>query len=94
MNKCFFIGELEKKDELKFIYKEDKTHKSIIICNLKLLDGNIITVLGYDEIADYIYKKEPNLVLIYGTILENMQVEIIQIDTFYPSSNLDTLENI
>ena len=47
-----------------------------------MLDGNLVKILAYDGIADYIYKKEPDLVVIYGTIVENMQVEILEINTF------------
>ena len=75
MNRCFFIGKVY--SNIKFDFILNGKSISIVICDIKLLDGNIIKVKGYDEIADYCYSK-----LKYGDVVNiegiiNNRMEII-----------------
>ena len=63
MNRCFFIGKVYSNIKFDFILKGKNI--SIVRFYIKLLDGNIIKVKGYDKIADYCYSK-----LKYGDIVK------------------------
>ena len=63
MNRCFFIGLVYSNIKFDFILKGKNI--SIVRFYIKLLDGNIIKVKGYDKIADYCYSK-----LKYGDIVK------------------------
>lgn len=56
MNECFFIGNVIEVGKFKFIINPEIQYKSEIITKIKLLDGNIIKVVAYDEVADYILR--------------------------------------
>lgn len=70
MNKCFLIGDLIKIEKFKFIINEKIKYKSQISMKLKTLDKNIIELIAYDEVADYILRNkfEKNLIFISGEI--------------------------
>ena len=53
MNICFFIGEII--SEIKFDFILNSKDISIAIFNIELLNGSVIKVKGYNEIADYCY---------------------------------------
>lgn len=82
MNKCFFIGKIIEKNEFKFILNKKMKHKSQIKCKMELSNNSVIDVIAYDRTADYILRKDINLVLIHGVLeqLENgIQVEITEL---------------
>lgn len=82
MNKCFFIGKIIEKNEFKFILNKKMKHKSQIKCKVELSNNSVIDVIAYDRTADYILRKDINLVLIHGVLeqLENgIQVEITEL---------------
>ncbi len=78
MNECFFIGEIIETNGFKFIL--NKSHKSKIEMKLKLIDKNILSVIAYDEKADYIFRNNfsGDKVCIQGRLKEeNKQLIII-----------------
>lgn len=56
MNVCFFIGEVLEIGKFKFIVNPKIHFKSEITMKIKLIDGNIISVIAYNEVADYILR--------------------------------------
>lgn len=54
MNKCFFIGKIISNIDFKFIVNSKK-YFSITTFKVKLENQSIITVKGYNEIADFCY---------------------------------------
>ena len=56
MNICFFIGKIISEIEYKFIV-DNKKYYSISIFQIELNNKSIITVKGYNEIADFCYRK-------------------------------------
>lgn len=58
MNIGFFIGDVINESNFKFIINQKEKHKSKLELEIKLLDGNIITAIGYDEKADYLLRKD------------------------------------
>ncbi len=83
MNEVFIIGKVIEKGDFKFILKKGK-HKSKIELTIKLLDGNIVTAIAYDKLADFVYRKNFELVNIYGELKgknsENFKVKIVRIE--------------
>lgn len=85
MNICFLLGNVISEPSFDFLY--DCKNISISSFSLKTRKGNIVKVLGYDEIADFLYS---NLninddVFIEGclTSLENdIFVNILNINKF------------
>ena len=71
MNECFFIGKIIKIGKFKFICSSKTKHMSEIKIKLKLLDGTIINVIGYDAVADYILRNvhNENIVFINGRVI-------------------------
>lgn len=53
MNICFFIGKIISKVNFDFILNSKDI--SVCIFTIQLLNGSIIKVRGYNEIADYCY---------------------------------------
>ena len=77
MNRCFVMGKIISEPEFKFFYMNKKT--SISYFWIKLVDKTIIKVFGYDEQADYIYRKlkQGQNVIVEGKIrIENKNIEI------------------
>lgn len=80
MNKCFFIGKLIEKENLKFILNKKKKHKSQIIGKMQLLDETIINIIGYDEMADYMYRNELEYIYISGSLIEINNLFFVEIE--------------
>ena len=76
MNICFLTGKIINEIEFKFIIQGKNT--SIVTFQIELENKNIITVKGYDEIADYCYQKVKNndIIMIQGR-LEKEKIEIL-----------------
>ncbi|MBO5479464.1 MAG: hypothetical protein J6A04_07295 [Clostridia bacterium] len=68
MNEVFIIGEVVSKIEFNFIYKGK--HISKASCYIKLKNKSKIEIIGYDEIADLMYRylEQDNTVFVYGKI--------------------------
>ncbi len=80
MNKCFFIGKMIEKENLKFILNKKKKHKSQITGKMQLLDETIVNFVGYDEMADYIYRNEFEYIYISGSLIELNNLFYIEIE--------------
>ena len=76
MNICFFIGKICSQIDLKFILKSKDI--SIAIFDIELLNGSIVKVKAYNEIADYCYSNlnKGNIVYIKGRINSKIEVTI------------------
>ena len=55
MNICIVYGKIVSKIEFEFIINVKKYY-SIVIFQIELNNKSIVTVKGYNEIADYCYK--------------------------------------
>lgn len=66
MNEVFLIGKVISNVNFNFII--NSKHISIVRFNIKSLNGQIINVIAYDNLADFVYSKVNlnNLVFIYG----------------------------
>lgn len=80
MNLGYFIGEVIYVGKFKFVYGEDLTHKSVICLKIKLLDGEIINLRGYDEIADKILRNDFKFVYICGRLRTDGYIQIKEIE--------------
>lgn len=71
--------------EYKFII--NKKEKAIAKFKAQLLNKAETTLYAYDNLADYLYQKEPEKMAIRGELRESMQVEILEIhvlgDSFF-----------
>ena len=74
MNRCFFIGKVCTNIKFDFILKDKNI--SIVRFYIKLLDGSIIKVKDYYEIADYCYSrlKYGDIVVIEGKLESNINI--------------------
>ena len=81
MNKCFFIGKIISNIDFKFIVNSKK-YFSITTFKIKLENQSIITVKGYNEIADFCYKtlQKENRIVIEGSINSKLEVIIEKIN--------------
>lgn len=79
MNEVFVIGEIVSKVDFKFIYKGKNTSKAK--CNVQLNNGCIIEIIGYDEIADFMYKhiKEKQLIFAYGKLNNSGRISVYKL---------------
>lgn len=79
MNACFLIVKIIEKIEYKFIIQSK--NKAIVKFKAKLLNGNIVKIKAYDEIADKIYRKHniDDYILING-YLDGNCIQIIAFD--------------
>ena len=67
MNICFFIGKIISDIDFKFIVNNRK-YNSIVIFQIELNNKSIITLKGYNEIADFCYRNlEKNNIIIAVT---------------------------
>lgn len=77
MNICFFIGRVCSNINFKFILNSKDI--SIAIFNIQLLNGSIIKVKGYNEIADYCYTNlEENMIVSIEGYIDNKSEIIIE----------------
>ena len=85
INLCFLYGKVINEIDLKFIYNDrnkslDKKHISIVEMELKLLDGQVIKLHAYNEVADDAFKNinKDDFITIQGKIRNNyVEVEKI-----------------
>ena len=77
MNECFFIGKIISNIDFKFIVNSKK-YFSITTFKIKLENQSIITVKGYNEIADFCYKNliKNNYIALYGEIDGKMEIAL------------------
>lgn len=75
MNKCFFIGKIINDIDFKFIVNSKKYY-SISIFQIELNNKSIMTVKGYNEIADFCYKSliKNNYIALYGELDGKMEI--------------------
>ncbi len=85
INFCFLSGKVINEINLKFVYNDknkslDKKHISIVEIDLKLLDGQVIKLHAYNELADDVFKNicKNDFITIQGKMRSNY-VEIEQI---------------
>ena len=85
INLCFLYGKVINEIDLKFIYNDrnkslDKKHISIVKIELRLLDGQVIHLHAYNEVADDVFKniRKDDFITIQGKIRSNyVEVESI-----------------
>ena len=72
MNEVFLIGKIISDIDFNFIIN-DKKRKSIAKFNMQTLDTQIIDVVAYNELADYIYRNynAKKIIFVYGILIEN-----------------------
>lgn len=75
MNICFLIGKIISNIDFKFIVNSKKYY-SISIFQIELNNKSIITVKGYNEIADLCYKNliKNNYIALYGKLDSKMEI--------------------
>lgn len=78
MNICFFIGKIISDIDFKFIVNNRK-YNSIVIFQIELNNKSIITLKGYNEIADFCYRNlERNNIIIAVTFLNSKLEGIVE----------------
>ena len=80
MNTCFLVGKIKSDIDFKFIVN-NKKYYSISIFQIELNNKSIITVKGYNEIADFCYRRllENDYINLYGEINSKGEIEILEI---------------
>ena len=82
MNICFIIGKIISDVEFDFIIDNNKGFKndkiSVVRFKLKLLDENVLNIIGYNNVADFCCQKLKigENVLIQGFINNSGKIEI------------------
>ena len=86
MNLCILLGEIVSKIEFKFIIKS--RNKSIAYFDLQLLNGSIVKIKSYNEMADFVYRKLKvgQIVIVEGKLREDVTVECEKILKFLKGS--------
>ena len=85
MNSCFLIGKISSKIKFNFVIGSKSSFKkekiSIVEFEIKLLDGSLIKIIGYNEIADLCYRQleKGDMICVYGKINTNMEIVIKEI---------------
>ena len=79
MNLCFLMGKII--SEIQFEFVLNSKNISIVKFKIELENKSIVTIKGYNEIADFCYSKlKTNYnIFIYGKIDTNMEIEIDRI---------------
>ncbi len=78
MNICFFIGKIISDIDFKFIVNNRK-YNSIVIFQIELNNKSVITLKGYNEIADFCYRNlEKNNIIIAVTFLNSKLEGIVE----------------
>ena len=78
MNICFFIGKIISDIDFKFIVNNRK-YNSIVIFQIESNNKSIITLKGYNEIADFCYRNlEKNNIIIAVTFLNSKLEGIVE----------------
>lgn len=80
MNICFLIGKIISDIDFKFIVNSKKYY-SISIFQIELNNKSVITVKGYNEIADFCYRRllKNDNINIYGELNSKGEIEILEI---------------
>ena len=75
MNECFVTGKIISNIDFKFIVNSKKYY-SISIFQIELNNKSVITVKGYNEIADFCYKSliKNNYIALYGKLDSKMEI--------------------
>ena len=82
MNICFLIGKIVSKIEFDFVIGDNKSFKnrkiSVVRFKLKLLDENVLNIIGYNNVADFCCQKLKigETVLIQGFINNSGKIAI------------------
>ena len=76
MNLCFIKGKILEKINFQFLYQ--KKNISIARTKLELQNGSIITIKGYDEMADWMIQKikKEDKVIMQGELDTRMEVVV------------------
>lgn len=77
MNICFLYGKIISDIDFKFIMN-NKNKTSISVYKIQLNNKSIVTVKGYNEIADYCYRNlkiGDNIFYIQGRLNNMMEIE-------------------
>ena len=76
MNLCFLYGKIISDIDFKFIMN-NKNKTSISVYKIQLNNKSIVTVKGYNEIADYCYRnlKIGDNIYIQGRLNNMMEIE-------------------
>lgn len=82
MNLCFLIGKIV--SEIKFDFILNSKDISIARFSIELENKSIVIVKGYNEIADYCYKKllKGSIVEIQGSLNSDKEIIVIDINEF------------
>ena len=82
MNICFLYGKIISDIDFKFIMN-NKNKISISVYKIQLNNKSIVTVKGYNEIADWCYRNLmlENYCIIEGYIDSKIEVEMTKIKT-------------
>ena len=96
MNNVFLIGKVISEIEYKFIYdrfklnenKEKYKHIAIAKCCIKLQNDSIIEVYGYDEMADFLYRKikAESKIFTTGYLDNNGKIEVAESENLTESN--------
>lgn len=80
MNICFLIGKIISDIDFKFIVNSKKYY-SISILQIELNNKSIIKVKGYNEIADFCYRRllKNDYINLYGELNSKGEIEILEI---------------
>lgn len=76
LNYCVLKGKVIEDIQLKFLYNSKRI--SIARTKLELVNGSIIAIKGYDEMADWMYRNLKNGVniIISGKIRDLLEIEV------------------
>lgn len=77
MNECFLLVKRISNINFRFVIKKEQ--KSMVKFKAKLLNDSDIELFAYDNLADYIYQKEPDIFFLRGKIRDEMKIEIKEI---------------
>lgn len=79
MNFCILKGKVIEDIEFNFIYNSKKI--SIAKTKIRLDNESVITIKGYNEMADWIYRNlnYKNNIMVYGKIDTRQEIEVIWI---------------
>ncbi len=83
MNICFFIGKIISDIDFKFIVN-DKSNTAVAIFKLKVDENCILTIKGYNELADLCYRNLSinNYIALQGELNSKMEVILYSIELF------------
>lgn len=79
MNLCFLIGKIV--SDIKFDFIINSKNISIARFDLELSNKSIVTVNGYDNVADFCYKKlkKEDVIFIYGVLKSAEELKILHL---------------